>query len=345
MSSDRKLATRRNLIHLTKVSQFRIVPAYRAELGMKSPMTTKRRASDKRRERSVTDLDAKGVGARTLGPFFSPFFSLFFLLPRSIPLGSGRRRSKSGWKQLQSTVPPGSGRSVYWSAGGPVCIAQYERYHSVLLTLHLSKMYNRLAWLCDGVGVCIRSDLIPVVVKIQAYRPANSKEMDNAVKQKHLGVPVGEILLGKTVFILGFGAIGVDLAKRLRPFGVKILATKRSWTSMSLPPNGMCDVCLSSVRISIVLVLRLFLSVLYPASGAPNDEIDHLVDKKGGPENLYEFAGEADIVVTCLALNAATVGLISFPIIFLSWFFTYQKIMEISGWYRGWKIPLFNEKG
>lgn len=109
----------------------------------------------------------------------------------------------------------------------------------------------------------------------------------------------------------------------------------------------MCDVCLSSVSISIVLVLRLLLSVLYPASGAPNDEIDHLVDKKGGPENLYEFAGEADIVVTCLALNAATVSLISFvfPIIFLSWFFSYQKIMEISGWYRGWKIPLFNEKG
>ncbi|THU62877.1 hypothetical protein C4D60_Mb01t09780 [Musa balbisiana] len=109
------------------------------------------------------------------------------------------------------------------------------------------------------------------------------KEMDNAVKLKNLGVPVGETLLGKTVFILGFGAIGVDLAKRLRPFGVKILATKRSWTSVSLPPN---------------------------ASGAPNDEIDHLVDKKGGPENLYEFAGEADIVVTCLALNAATAGIV-----------------------------------
>lgn len=95
---------------------------------------------------------------------------------------------------------------------------------------------------------------------------------------------MGETLLGKTVFILGFGAIGVDLAKRLRPFGVKILATKRNWTSVSLPPN---------------------------ASGAPNDEIDHLVDKKGGPENLYEFAGEADIVVTCLALNAATAGIVN----------------------------------
>lgn len=33
------------------------------------------------------------------------------------------------------------------------------------------------------------------------------------------------------VFIMGFGNIGIELAKRLRPFGVKILATKRSWDS------------------------------------------------------------------------------------------------------------------
>lgn len=30
---------------------------------------------------------------------------------------------------------------------------------------------------------------------------------------------------------MGFGNIGIDLAKRLRPFGVKIIATKRSWPS------------------------------------------------------------------------------------------------------------------
>ncbi|KAH9725128.1 D-isomer specific 2-hydroxyacid dehydrogenase family protein [Citrus sinensis] len=35
------------------------------------------------------------------------------------------------------------------------------------------------------------------------------------------------------VFISGFGNIGVELAKRLRPFGVKIIAAKRSWASHS----------------------------------------------------------------------------------------------------------------
>uniref|UniRef100_A0A0D9WXH8 Phosphoglycerate dehydrogenase n=1 Tax=Leersia perrieri TaxID=77586 RepID=A0A0D9WXH8_9ORYZ len=87
------------------------------------------------------------------------------------------------------------------------------------------------------------------------------KVMDTAVKLKDLGIPVGDTIFGKSVLILGFGAIGVELAKRLRPFGVKILATKRNWSSDTLP----CD-------------------------------IDELVDKKGGPEDMYDLAGEADIV-------------------------------------------------
>ena len=39
------------------------------------------------------------------------------------------------------------------------------------------------------------------------------------------------IFLLMQVFILGYGNIGIELAKRLRPFGVKIIGTKRSWTS------------------------------------------------------------------------------------------------------------------
>ncbi|WOL03220.1 hypothetical protein Cni_G11940 [Canna indica] len=111
------------------------------------------------------------------------------------------------------------------------------------------------------------------------------KEMETIIRENKLGVPVGETLSGKTVFILGFGAIGVELAKRLRPFGVRIIATKRKWSSISLPPND-------------------------PSSKALDCEVDHLVDKKGGPESIYEFAGEADIVATCLTLYSETVGII-----------------------------------
>ncbi|XP_066168193.1 uncharacterized protein [Oryza sativa Japonica Group] len=97
------------------------------------------------------------------------------------------------------------------------------------------------------------------------------KMMDTAVKRKDLGSPVGDTIFGKRVLILGFGAIGVEIAKRIRPFGVKILATKRNWSAETLP----CD-------------------------------IDELVDKKGGPEDMYEFTGEADIVITCLLLSNET---------------------------------------
>ncbi|CAN6171613.1 unnamed protein product [Urochloa humidicola] len=101
------------------------------------------------------------------------------------------------------------------------------------------------------------------------------KEMDAAVNRKDLGIPVGDTLFGKTILILGFGAIGIEVAKRLRPFGVKVLATKRNWSSDTLP----CDV-------------------------------DEIVDKKGGPEDMYEFAGEANVVITCMALNNETVGIV-----------------------------------
>lgn len=105
-------------------------------------------------------------------------------------------------------------------------------------------------------------------------------EMQIAVNQRKLGEPVGETLFGKTVFILGFGNIGIDLAKRLRGFGVKITATKRSWASN---PQDSCQ------------------------TNFHND----LVDEKGGHEDIHKFASNADIVVCCLSLNRQTAGIVN----------------------------------
>ncbi|KAL3513514.1 hypothetical protein ACH5RR_026231 [Cinchona calisaya] len=107
-------------------------------------------------------------------------------------------------------------------------------------------------------------------------------EMQIAVKQKKLGAPVGDTLLGKTVFILGFGNIGIKLAQRLRPFGVKILATKRSWVSH-----------------------------LANSAKAEDGMEDDLVDEKGNHEQILNFASKADIVVCCLAMNAETAGIVN----------------------------------
>ncbi|KAK9110050.1 hypothetical protein Sjap_018110 [Stephania japonica] len=120
------------------------------------------------------------------------------------------------------------------------------------------------------------------------------KEMEISIMQKRLGEPIGETLLGKTIFILGFGNIGIDLAKRLKPFGVKVLATKRHWVSnmqIFRQQNGHC----SDTQ----------------APSTESGDLDNLVDKKGGPEDLFDFASEADIVVCCLLLNKETVGIIN----------------------------------
>ncbi|MFS8035129.1 putative hydroxypyruvate reductase [Helianthus anomalus] len=105
-------------------------------------------------------------------------------------------------------------------------------------------------------------------------------EMQCSVRLKKLGDPVGDTLFGKTVFILGYGNIGFELAKRLRPFGVKILATKRNWASND--PTTL-------------------------EHGTHEDS----VDEKGSHEDIYEFAKKSDIVVCCLTMNSQTVGTVN----------------------------------
>lgn len=112
-------------------------------------------------------------------------------------------------------------------------------------------------------------------------------EMQIAVKQRKLGEPIGETLLGKTVFIMGFGNIGIHLAKRLRPFGVKILATKRSW------PSNLQKSCKSD------------------ESSLQNGAYDDLVDEKGGHDDIHNFASNSDIVVCCLSMNGETAGIVN----------------------------------
>lgn len=111
-------------------------------------------------------------------------------------------------------------------------------------------------------------------------------DMRIAVRQKQLGNPIGDTLIGKTVFLMGFGNIGIHLAKRLRPFGVKILATKRTWPSPSWNSGK---------------------SVASFNGYGTNDD---LVDEKGGHGDILKFASQADIVVCCLSLNSETVGIV-----------------------------------
>ncbi|XP_058721993.1 uncharacterized protein LOC131593506 isoform X1 [Vicia villosa] len=102
-------------------------------------------------------------------------------------------------------------------------------------------------------------------------------ELQISIQQRKLGEPITDTIFGKTIFILGFGNIGMDLARRLKPFGVKVIATKRSWASSSEIRN----------------------------------DVDDLVDEKGTSKDIYDFARKADIVVCCLILNSETAGIIN----------------------------------
>ncbi|KAL4434238.1 hypothetical protein ABPG75_000679 [Micractinium tetrahymenae] len=51
--------------------------------------------------------------------------------------------------------------------------------------------------------------------------------MADSIRQRRLGVPLGQTLLGKTVLIVGFGNIAKELAVRLKLFGVRITALRR----------------------------------------------------------------------------------------------------------------------
>jgi phosphoglycerate dehydrogenase-like enzyme len=50
--------------------------------------------------------------------------------------------------------------------------------------------------------------------------------MEN-IKQRRFGAPLSTALQGKTVVILGVGSIGTEVAKRLQPFGVRLLGIKQ----------------------------------------------------------------------------------------------------------------------
>ncbi|XP_021846150.1 uncharacterized protein [Spinacia oleracea] len=125
----------------------------------------------------------------------------------------------------------------------------------------------------DGTGNAASCAEMAIYLMLGLLR--KQKEMEISIKLKKLGEPAGGTLFGKTVFILGLGNIGCELAKRLRPFDVKILATKRSWTSSHV------------------------------------DRVGDLVDEKGSHDDIYKYAGMADIVVCCLNMNHETAGVIN----------------------------------
>ncbi|XP_024517248.1 uncharacterized protein LOC9662219 [Selaginella moellendorffii] len=130
----------------------------------------------------------------------------------------------------------------------------------------------------------------------------DQKGMDKSVSEKCLGFPTGDTLFGKTVFIVGYGNIGKELAIRLRAFGVRVLATKRSWSkkNSSLHPEDnplLADGLITRKSHQLFQYLK--------------ENEDLLVDEKGSGDSLYDFASRADIIVLCCLLTPETAGMVN----------------------------------
>lgn len=87
------------------------------------------------------------------------------------------------------------------------------------------------------------------------------------------GQPISGTLLGSTVLLVGLGATGTAVARRLSGFGVRLLGVRA-----------------------------------HPHRGAPADLADAFAEV-GGPADLRRLLGEADVVVCCAALDANSRGL------------------------------------
>jgi phosphoglycerate dehydrogenase-like enzyme len=91
------------------------------------------------------------------------------------------------------------------------------------------------------------------------------------LKKGLMGEPQGMALRGRTVGIVGLGGIGRALAKRLKPFGVRILGLKRSAPALAKEALGL--------------------------------------DWAGGHEQFHEMLGRSDYVVLCLPVTPDSMDL------------------------------------
>jgi phosphoglycerate dehydrogenase-like enzyme len=99
----------------------------------------------------------------------------------------------------------------------------------------------------------------------------NPRGMASGLAERKMGEPQGMALKGKTVGLLGLGGIGQALARRLRPFGVRLIGIKRRDQEVA------------------------------------RRELE--LEWVGGPGDLPELLRRADFVVLCLPLTEETRGI------------------------------------
>ncbi len=98
-------------------------------------------------------------------------------------------------------------------------------------------------------------------------------------------------LTGKTLGIVGFGDVGLALARRARGIGMRVIALRRSPEGSRAAPAPLADLALD------------------PLAGANPHDPSALADEILGPDRLDDLLRESDVVVNAAPLTPATVRL------------------------------------
>ena len=103
----------------------------------------------------------------------------------------------------------------------------------------------------------------------------NMQASDQSLAKRRNPKVLGTELYGKTLLIVGLGASGIEVAKRAKAFGMKVISVTKD-----------------------------------PVSEKPGREKSFFVDEVKHPESLHEFIPDADFISLHVPLNDETRGLI-----------------------------------
>jgi phosphoglycerate dehydrogenase-like enzyme len=116
----------------------------------------------------------------------------------------------------------------------------------------------------------------------------------------------GRLLWGSTVGIIGLGAIGQAVADRLKPFGVEVLAIRRSWRPGLTAPS--VDELFGPASLPDVLARSDV--VVLAAAGTP--ETDNLIDRSAidamKPGAVFVNVARGNMVDEAALIDALTAG-------------------------------------
>jgi phosphoglycerate dehydrogenase-like enzyme len=156
------------------------------------------------------------------------------------------------------------------------------------------------------------------------------------MREKVLGQPIGQTLYGSTVLIIGWGNIARELAPRLKVFGVKMIAARRSPWDMTvgngngtfsrptLPETSEGDstpVTATMPRLPTpanTIILPTFTSITASRQMTvdshnlvpPPPDPQHLLDERHPWSAIPDLVGRADVIILTCNLTPETRGMI-----------------------------------